>query len=422
MKQATHKPMALFAFVALLATPPAAIHHSKIYRGIASEEASQEIEVADKLPQPELPMLSRRDIKVENNVIEDLDAQALKLPQEKLPDLSASEIKVAEPEARDFQIKESELTRVKLPELERGDIQVAHPRFDKLAEKVLEKKTNEDLELSVKKFKEKSLKLQEDVAKLKEEKSDKKGDKIEDLAIGLLLIEGSLKDLKEKKVLSEKEQKAAALLIYDAKNDLELLLMAQEKPEKASEEKVAKKEVSEKVEEVKKEKSEVTCEANDKTSLLTKQVQDLVDNQNKIMQSMLSMTQMMMMNMMMQQQKQQQQPVPYQYPNQYAYQYQQPQTAGNWVYYPQGFQPSQSNIFSSSPQLTQYQGSFYPDQAHQQSNWSMQPSMNFNNQSMQAPQAPMGFNTSSMVTPGTFGGSGVSFNLSNTVPTVSQNR
>lgn len=411
MKHFTHNSMAIFAFAALLATPPAILEHSHVSRSIASEAPVVEVDVNEgrKIPEPKIKILEAKDL--------------APLPKVELPMLKSSDIKVSEPEVKVIEAKDlAALPKIKLPELKHGDINVAHPRYDKLVEKVSENKSNEDLELSLKVFKQKRDKLKEEIAKLKDDKSDKKSDKIEELAIDLLLVEGSLKDLKEKKVISPKESDESRLVIYDAKNELEFILMdlekASEEKTSKSEEKSEKKEIAKKEEskeEVKKEKdkAEVACAADEKVSVLTKQVQQLMDDQNKVMQNMLSMSQMMMMNMMLQQQKQMQQPqqsVPYQYPNQSAYQYQQPQTAGSWVYYPQGFQPYQNNIFSS-PQLTQYQGGFYPDQVHQQqqpqqSGWNLQPSMNFN--------------TSSMVTPGTFGGNGTSFNMSNSVPTISQ--
>lgn len=139
-------------------------------------------------------------------------------------------------------------------------------------------------------------------------------------------------------------------------------------------------------------KSEEVCEQDEKVQALSGQVEALVAQQNQIMQSMLNMTQMMMMQSMMIQQQMMlsqmnsmgTQNSPYQYANQ--------TTAGNWVYYPQGFQPQQPNIFAQ-PQM----GGFYPDQAH--SNWNLTPGtfgpmslgngMNYDMTPGAAPQMPV---------------------------------
>lgn len=118
------------------------------------------------------------------------------------------------------------------------------------------------------------------------------------------------------------------------------------------------------------------------------------------------------------------------------YQYNAPMTAGNWVYYPQGFQPQQSNIFMGG---TQGSG-IYPDSMQ---GWNMQPTFNIYggngntfNGNMGAPMGGMGMgqqqvpsfgqgygqapqmSAQPMFTPGTFGGGTMSYNMQNSVPTV----
>jgi hypothetical protein len=125
-------------------------------------------------------------------------------------------------------------------------------------------------------------------------------------------------------------------------------------------------------------------------------------DQNKIMQTMLGMAQMMVG--MYQNQQQIPMPNPY-YANgfqiQNPYMYNQPFTAGNWVYQPNGQQPSQqgpvSNVYNIFNQ-SRAPGSMYPDQMNQPNNWDLKPQMSF-------PSAP---NSEQMPIPGTFG-----FNLSN---------
>lgn len=128
----------------------------------------------------------------------------------------------------------------------------------------------------------------------------------------------------------------------------------------------------EKVEDKKEEKE---CLANEQVKVLTSQVEKLMEEQNLILQAMLNLTQVMV-NMSQMQSQQPYFPMP-----QTAYQYHAPMSQGNWVYYPQGF----------NPQMNQ---GFYPNQAYgqpqqqypqPQNNWTLQPSQSF----QFSPQAPM---------------------------------
>lgn len=130
----------------------------------------------------------------------------------------------------------------------------------------------------------------------------------------------------------------------------------------------------------KEEKKEEVCTAGEQVKILTTQVEALMKEQNLILEAMLNLTKVMM-NMSQNMQSQQ----PYFPMPQTAYQYHAPMAQGNWVYYPQGFQPGQ--------QMTQ---GFYPDQAQmgQQQNWNLAPSaqyqMPMQQQQMQMPmQQPM---------------------------------
>lgn len=379
MKTQKSSAMMILALGGLLATPPAILSsHSKIQRTIASV-------IEYKAPEEKLEV--------------------------KVPDLKRSEIRVAgdlDPNISDvekFELKHEKIADIALPGLKEGELKMSHPRYDKLVELAKDKKLTDKVEVDLKKFKAKRLSVYQDLVKLKKDTSAKKKDHIQSLVIDLLLVEETLEALQEKKAIAKADTDSSLKQIEKTKDEIELMLLDLETPE---EKRVAKSSSESSVEEEKEaeEKSEAACDKDEKISVLSKQIDKLIEDQSKIMQSMLSMTQMMMMNMMLQQQQSQQNPMSNWNAFNNLYQYNQPHTAGNWVYYPQGFQPGQQNIFQQpQPQLTQYQQSFYPDQVHQ-SSWGLQPSMNFN--------------TSSMVTPGTFGGSGMTFDMSNSVPTISQ--
>lgn len=302
----------------------------------------------------------------------------------------------------------------------------SHPKYESIASKVKPEEVKEQ-EVSPEKYKEKisDLKL-----KLSKEKENLKKEQIEKVIVELLLVEGSLKELEDKKLLAEPEITDGKKIILESKDIIEGLLTDLDKEDKKEETPVV---ADAPKEEPKKEEPKVeVCEAEEKNKVLTAQVQELMKQQNQILEAMIGMTNMMVT---MFQQQQQNQPNPY-YQNgpgfmSSPYQYQQPQTAGNWVYYPSGFQPSQQNIFAApqmqqpmqQPMQQQMQqpipqpfGGMYPDQVHQ-SNWSLQPTNYFGDARFQPqPQQP---------SYGTFGGSGngsdpFSFNMASPIPTMAQ--
>lgn len=300
----------------------------------------------------------------------------------------------------------------------------SHPKYDSVASKVKPEEIKEQ-EVSPEKYKEKisDLKL-----KLSKEKENLKKEQIEKVIVELLSIEGSLKDLEDKKLLAEADITDGKKIILESKDIIESLLSDLDKEEKKDETPVvadAPKTEEPKKEEPKKEEAKVeVCEAEEKNKVLTAQVQDLMKQQNQILEAMIGMTNMMVT---MFQQQQQNQPNPF-YQNgpgfmSSPYQYQQPQTAGNWVYYPSGFQPTQQNIFAApqiqQPMQQQMQqpmpqqfGGIYPDQTHQ-SNWSLQPTNFFGDARFQSqPQQPAY---------GSFGGGDpFSFNMASPIPTMAQ--
>jgi hypothetical protein len=269
---------------------------------------------------------------------------------------------------------------------------------------------------------------------------------VEDLVISIAIMEVELKVLQNKSALDKTEEILTKKMIKESKATLEELLTDLENNEslvaKASEE-VKEEEVKEEVaEEIKEEATEEApkvadseeskeeakeeviaestpskpevCEAEAQNKILTAQVEDLMKQQNQILQALIGMTQMML-SMHQQQQQQQHAPNPF-YANgpgfngPYPYEYHKPQTAGNWVYYPNGFQPSQPNIFSPAQQpAPQFQQAQQTPQAGQ--GWELRPTHYFADpQYMPQP-----------IIPGNFGGSSpLTFNMQNGVPTVSQ--
>lgn len=314
----------------------------------------------------------------------------------------------------------------------------SHPKYELVVSKVKPEDVK-DIELSPDKYKEKlgelKLKLDKEREDFKKDQSDEQivsdqRKNVEELVVELLLVEGSLKQLEEKQLLSEEDIKNGKELIIASKDIVESLLtdlesneilVAQAKEPKVEEPKeddkpviadkdepqkdepkieepkkdvpvVAekeepKKEDSKKEEEPKKE----VCEAEEQNKVLTAQVQELLKQQSQILQAMVGMTNMMVAMFQQQQQQNQFHSGPAWQTS--PYQYHQPQTAGNWVYYPNGFQPGQTNIFAPQmpQQPMQQQFGIYPDQMHQgygqQSNWMLQPSQQFFDPRYQ-PQSP----------------------------------
>lgn len=303
---------------------------------------------------------------------------------------------------------------------------------------------NENLTIDDLKKQESELKLKLSEIKIDEKKSDLKKEAVaedrkarEALVVDLLFIEDGLTGLSEGEKIELADKEALEKSIVEHKTKIEELLndlekseeiLAQAEEPKSEEPKLAdeepKKEEPKKeepkladeepkkeepklaVEEPKKEETKKDiCEAEEKNALLTKQIEQLLNDQKQIMQTMLGMAQMMVS---MHQQSQGQQQGIYQNPYVNPYQYHQPMTAGNWVYYPQGFQPQQPNIFAQ-PQMMQPQGQggFYPDQAHQQSQWNLAPQYNIHADPRYTVQP---------ITPGSFGVDAFTYNLGNQSP------
>lgn len=313
-----------------------------------------------------------------------------------------------------------------------------HPKYEALVSKIRPESLMKDSNVTQEKFIEKRNALKAHIQKEREDFKKDLGDekvvqeqrnKVESLVIDILLVEGSLKELQEKKSIEQTEEEASVKLVSESKDIIESLLSDLESNEilvaKGKEPKkedkpvvIADNKEEPKKEEPKKEEPKV-CVAEEQNKILTTQIEEMMKQNQQIIQAMLGMTQMMVS--MHQQQQQMQNPFYQNGPgwNQSPYQYHQPQAAGNWVYYPQGFQPQQQNIFAQpqmpvyQPQVQPQQGGIYPDQMHQQQrpmsqlpqNWSLQPDPRFQVQQF---------------TPGTFGSEPFGFNMGNVVPTITQ--
>lgn len=337
------------------------------------------------------------------------------------------------------------------------------PKFDALVSKVDQTSIVKDIDNSVEKFSKKrdelSAKILKEREDFKKDQSDKtivqeQRTRLESLVPEFLLVEASLKDLQEKKAIDQAADESSTKLLGTSKEVIESLLVdldnnellvakasepkveepKKEEPKVAEEpkkdepkkEEVKKEEVKvaeDKKEEKKEEKKEQTesekqiCALQEQNKLLTKQVEQLINDQKQIMSTFMGMAQMMV-SQYQQQQANQHNPYYQNGPgfNSSPYQYNAPMSAGNWVYYPQGFQPQQQNIFAQ-PQMQM--GGIYPDQMHMQqqqsAQWGLQPQMNF-----QIPSyGDQRYQQYPQFTPGTFGGdSQFSFNMQNQMPTA----
>lgn len=335
---------------------------------------------------------------------------------------------------------------------------IAFPRYEALVSKVDKDSLLKDESVSLEKVQTKDKELKEKIALVKSEFKKELSEKeevlaqrkgLEDLVIEVLLVEDQLKDLKEKELIKAEEEELSLKSVVEHKSIIEELLgeldknenlvassevseetpieleaeapvapkdevTAEEGPEAEEPVVIAEEEPEAPKEEVK--KDEEVCASDARYELLTQQMEQLMNDQKQILMSMLNMSQTMMQIM-----QRQMQPNPM-FGNNLAsvYQYQPQQTAGNWVYYPSGFQPGQPNIFAqgSQAQGPQAQG-FYPDQSHQQAQAqapAQQPQMQMNPQNnwnlMPQPQFQMDPRFTPMAQePGIFGNEAFSFNM-----------
>lgn len=268
-----------------------------------------------------------------------------------------------------------------------------HPKYEAFAAKVDSKLIVKDENLDVEKFKirkeELKVKLASELEKLKKESADQ--NVVESLVVEILKIERGLKDLQDKKLTDASLEDESSKLIKESKDVLEKLIsdieenktISQVEEPKIEEAIVAadvpKKEEKPVATDVKiEEPNKELCEVTEKNKALTAQVELLFQQQNQILQSMLSMTQMMLqMQIQRQSEQQMNQHIGMQFQNPYPY----TQPSFNWGPMQYGLQGNQPNIFAQPSQAQLSQGGFYPDQIHQQfqPTWA-QPSQNFFNE------------------------------------------
>lgn len=247
-------------------------------------------------------------------------------------------------------------------------------------------------------------------------------------------VEDKKEDIKKDEVVKD-ESKKEEVKKEEVKKEEKKEEVAKEEPKKEEPNKEEKKEEVAKEESKKEDKKEdkksdqekLICDLEEKNKALTKQMEQLMADQKQIMQTMLGMNQMMVSMFQQQQQQNPWQPYMNSLGMQSVYQYAPQMTAGNWVYYPQGFQPSQQNIFAQpqmpmqmqqqqqQPQMPALQGGMYPDQMHMQQsdNWGLRPQMNFDSASFMMQPQPVA---------GNFGGDAMGFNFGpQAAPTLSYN-
>lgn len=309
-----------------------------------------------------------------------------------------------------------------------SEVKSLTPKYDARAEKVDKTKLEKDEALDMTKF---STKADAFRAKLQKERKEylidlcekeavaEQKKRVEDLVLGLVELEEDSKFVKEKGLLTPEGKEIHDKSMSELKVTLESilqdeveheLLVAQERmreleqkqkeleeKEKEKEQEVVKEEPPKKTKE-----EQLICDLEEKNKVLTKQVEDLMKEQQKILQTMVGMNQMMIQ---MSQQMQQQQPqIPswmmagslvnpqLQYPGQFPMYLPQPQTIvinnapsdlfgqqpvmGQQMYQQGAFSPQFQQPQFQAPMFQQDPGMF--QQQHIPGNFGMSPySFNF---------------------------------------------
>lgn len=259
---------------------------------------------------------------------------------------------------------------------------------------------------------------------------------VETLALEVLTAEASLKDLIDKDIICSPDKEESLKIENESKLIIEGLLTDLEANEKLVVEsnieipKTEVEEVSKELVQINEEstKDEVTvkdpdCELEEKNMVLTAQIEALLKAQEQLIEAMIGMSKAMLA-LNQQNMKSNDQLNTFGY-NSSPYQYIQPQVAGNWVYYPSGFNPYQPNIFAQP----QHHG-LYPNQMHEiaptpanqvqpqnmvqnpsnnsSMNWNLKSLNNLNQPQVQEMQIP-----TQIVNAGTFGNNVMGFNFNN---------
>jgi len=223
-----------------------------------------------------------------------------------------------------------------------SEVKSLTPKYDLRAEKVDKTKLVRDEAIDMKKYSEKSDLFSQKLEKTKKEymidlceKSAVEAQKklVEELVVGLVDLEEDGKLLKSKNLIAADELESFDKYTGTLKSMLESILHDEiehdlivakerlrelEEKHKEPEKPVVKEEEPKKDEPVvvkeepkKSKEEELICELEEKNKVLSKQVDDLMKEQKKIMDTMLGMNQMMVqMSQQMQQQQQQQSYIP----------------------------------------------------------------------------------------------------------------
>lgn len=206
-----------------------------------------------------------------------------------------------------------------------SEVKSLTPKYDLRAEKVDKTKLVKDETLDMTKFSTKAdvyrAKLQKErkeymIDLCEKEHVDSQKKRLEDIVVGLVALEQDSKFVKEKGLLTPEGTKIHDKSMNELKVTLESILqdevehdliVARERLRELEEKQKEKDKPVVKEEGPKKSKEEeLICELEEKNKVLTKQVDDLMKEQKKIMDTMLGMNQMMVqMSQQMQQQQQQ---------------------------------------------------------------------------------------------------------------------
>ncbi len=262
-----------------------------------------------------------------------------------------------------------------------------HPKFDDFASKVKPEEIKNDENPSLENLKCILTDLKTRLSSERKKTAKDQTLKIESIVVEILSLEKDLTLLEDKKTIEKTASEEVRKTIIESKSIVETLINDRE----------IKKEVVADSEEPKEEAKEEICEEEIKNRTLTSQMEDLVKQQNQVMQTLVTMAQMMLS--MQQQQNQLNYSAGL---RNSPYQYADPQVAGNWVYYPNGFRPNAPHIFAQPTSQD-----IYPDQLHRPTDpgWTLKPDQQFGAQSF---------------VPGNFGNDGSSFNMTNTFPQLTQ--
>ncbi len=181
--------------------------------------------------------------------------------------------------------------------------QSAYPKYDARAEKIdrSQIQISADLDLSAfskkgEDFREKLLKERKEykVDEVNKEAVASQKKRIEDLVIGMVELEENARTLKEKKVWTEMGEEIAQKTMAELKTTLESLLQDE-----------IENEVIVLKDESKTKAPSSLCDLEEKNKILTKQVEDLLAEQKRILESMTGMSSMMVeMNQRLQQAQQ----------------------------------------------------------------------------------------------------------------------